>query len=219
MRSIIELKDCAADHLRVYTDPAGDFAFATYDRWYSDPNILTALDCLAANLLALRLNHRRVIPLFQQGDSAAARLRLAMQNVLDATPSNGQGFVDLDSIDDSLFRLVRTANMATGPIKGWTAVTVCKVLHRLRPELVPVYDSVVRKFYGTPAKAPSAFFEALHVDLRANRAWLAGIAAAQRTPDNRPLSLLRAADIMIWHHEKHGCSGSVESSPAPDKSA
>src|SRR5207244_4158372 len=160
---------------------------------YSSPDVLTPLDCLAANLLSLRLSQEHVIPLFQAADTPAATLRAAMQLVLDSTTPEEPHFIKLASIDDEPFSLVRAANRLTKGIDGWTAVTVCKILHRLRPNLVPLYDSVVRKFYGTSEQRPAEFFTALLTDLKANASWLEPLAAGRQTPDGRTLSVLRAA--------------------------
>jgi hypothetical protein len=83
-------------------------------------------------------------------------------------------------------------------------VTVSKVLHRLRPNLVPIIDSKVRAFYDTPESDPPTFFRRLHADLTKHRAMLEELAEGRTTPDGRPLSQLRVADIVIWHHVKIG---------------
>ncbi|WP_329108585.1 DUF6308 family protein [Micromonospora sp. NBC_01699] len=203
--TIASLRPCAERHLAAYTDPAAGFAFGSYDRWYSTPDRLTPLDCLAANLLSLRLGHPQVLPLFHPGPSPATSLRDAMQLVLDRTvDGTGPRFLDLDSIDDEPFRMLRQANTLTKDVRGWTAVTVCKILHRLRPDFVPLYDSVLRGFYRT--RGPAAFFTALLVDLSASQQWLTAISDGVRTLDDRPLSVLRAADIVIWHHCHVGCA-------------
>jgi hypothetical protein len=211
VRSIAELEGCATLHLDAYTNPHSGFAFNTYDRFYGSPDHLTPLDCFAANLLSLNLRHRNVIPLFQSGEGPAQALRTAMQRVLDETKPDGPALSDLHSTDAQPFRLVRDANAATdvarqlGLSLGWTAVTVSKVLHRLRPQLVPICDSVVSAFYGTSTKNPSAFFTAVHQDLRTNTGLLSSLAAGRQTSDGRLLSALRALDIVIWHHERYGC--------------
>lgn len=202
------LQRCSKLHLDAYTDPRSLFAYATYDRWHGNPDRLSPLDCLAANLLSLRLGHGDVIPLFASGgeDTPQTKLRAAMQRVLDETTAEDD-FLRLPSIDSEPFTLVRAANKATEAVPGWTAVTVCKVLHRLRPRLVPVYDSVVRKFYGVPESSPGEFFRRFHQDLLVAEPWLNDLVQGRETPDGRPLSVLRAADIVIWHHQVVGGCG------------
>lgn len=204
MATLAELSACAHQHLDAYTDPAGHFAFHTYDRLYGFSGRLTALDCFAAKLLSLRLGQEHVIPLFQQGSSHHTALLDSMQRLLDRTDA-AASFRNSESIDDEPFRL-RDANRCTETVRGWTAVTVSKVLHRLRPNLVPVYDSFLRAFYGT-GNTPVRFYTALHADMKANAPLIDKWTKGRYTPDGRPLSDLRAADIVIWHHARSGCTG------------
>lgn len=202
------LRPCADFHLNAYTDPSSKYAFTTYDQWYDSPDRLTPLDCFAANLLNLNLRHSHVIPMFSSTDTPATRLRKAIQRVLDETTGNDH-FLRLPTVDSHPFALVRAANTATEDVDEWTAVTVCKVLHRLRPDLVPLYDSVVRDHYEVSSTAPGEFFRRFHENIRNNELWLADLAYGYRTPDNRPLSVLRAADVVIWHHKHEGGCGNA----------
>ena len=205
MSSIADLGKCAETHLRTYMNPDGEFAFNTYDRLYDSPDVLTPLDCFAPNLLSLSLRHIHVIPLFQNGNSAPTALLAAMQRVLDETTTEEPTFSGLATIDDEPLQLIREANLRADSVRQWTAVTVSKVLHRLRPHLVPVYDSLVRGFYGV-SNNPFSFYRTLHADMRANRGMLNELVSGKFTPDNRPLSDLRALDIVIWHHQKYSCA-------------
>ena len=204
MSSIADLENCAESHLREYMKPSGAFAFNTYDRLYASSKALTPLDCFAPNLLSLSLRHIHVIPLFQDGSGAPAALPAAMQRVLDETTPDEPTFSGMTTIDDGPLQLIRDANLRTEAVRQWTVVTVSKVLHRLRPRLVPVYDSLVRGFYGV-SNNPLSFYRKLHADMRANRNLLAELVSEKFTPDDRPLSDLRALDIVIWHHQKFPC--------------
>jgi hypothetical protein len=211
------LHGCAAAHLTRYTDPAGGRAFGTYDR-QGDPAVLAPLDCLAPALLSVPIGWRQVIPLFQPSGPGAAVLR-AMQAVLDDPECARASFADTDLNDEAgPWALVDAAIRSTGdsgqgnPVPGLKAVGVTKILHRKRPALVPIFDRWVYQFYlGTPppagayGNAPRALWPLLQADLRASRAWLADLAAPVRTPDGRHLSVLRAADIIIWEHMATGC--------------
>jgi hypothetical protein len=189
-------------------DPGGTFAFNTYDRLYDSSGVLTPLDCFAPNLLSLSLRHIHVIPLFQDGNSAPTALLTAMQRVLDETTPEEPNFSDLTTIDDEPLQLIRDANFRADSVRQWTAVTVSKVLHRLRPRLVPIYDSLARGFYGV-SNNPFSYYRTLHADMVANRGMLNELIAGKFTPDNRPLSDLRALDIVIWHHQKYPCDNIV----------
>lgn len=190
------LRDNAQSYLNGYTDATLSYAFNTYDDLGPDPDTLTARDVLAANLLSLKLGHRDVIPLFKE-EGPAADLRRAMERVLAEAAPGGPGFLDLQSIDEAPLRLLREANGLTRDVFRWTPVRVSKVLHRLRPHLVPILDSRIYQFYGR--RLPEAY-SAMLSDLSRNRDWLEPLAAQFTTPDGRPMSALRAADIVIWMH-------------------
>jgi hypothetical protein len=206
VRSASELRPCADRHLADYLDPAGRRAYWTYDQ-PSDPDRLTALDCLAPMLLSLRPTYEHVVPLFQPS-GPYAELRRQMEAVLALPPAD---FLDLDLGDpDGPWATVRRAMAASEKVPWWTAVSVSKTLHRKRPDLVPVYDSKVFAFYlGRPPSgrgAPGRFWPALQADLRDHRAlvthWRDG-----HQPQNGPrLSALRVADIVVWEHQVTGCS-------------
>jgi hypothetical protein len=99
------------------------------------------------------------------------------------------------------------------PVPGLKAVAVTKILHRKRPNLVPIFDAQVYESYigsrppaGAYGEAPRRLWPLLQADLRAHRSWLSDLAAPVRTPDARSLSVLRAADISIWEHMVTGCT-------------
>lgn len=103
VRSASELRPCADRHLADYLDPAGRRAYWTYDQ-PSDPDRLTALDCLAPMLLSLRPTYEHVVPLFQPS-GPHAELRRQMEAVLALPPAD---FLDLDLGDPD-----------GGPEHGW----------------------------------------------------------------------------------------------------
>ena len=82
-------------------------------------------------------------------------------------------------------------------------VAVTKILHRKRPDLVPINDSLVRKFYGVKySYAP--LFAAIHNDLQDEETFkmLQDLASPYTGLDGRKMSILRALDIVIWMYEK-----------------
>lgn len=150
-----------------------------------------------ANLLSLKLSAPDVIPLFTHGDGPAQQLRKAIDNaVVDLREADClESYDDVSRLEQAVESLA-AANRVALEVKGWTAITVSKVLHRRRPHIVPLIDSRVYDFYGT--KYPSEVRTALWEDIRANAGWLTDLAATKATPDGRSLSLLRLADILIW---------------------
>jgi hypothetical protein len=83
--------------------------------------------------------------------------------------------------------------------KGLGSVAVTKILHRKRPDLVPINDSRVRKFYGVK-NSYAPLFAAIHNDLQDPEtiAMLQDLAAPHTGLDGRPMSILRALDIIVW---------------------
>jgi hypothetical protein len=69
---------------------------------------------------------------------------MAMQDVLDATRAHDVGLYELATIEQAPFSPVTTAVDVTTEVYGWRGVAVTKVLHRLRPHLVPLVDSFVQ---------------------------------------------------------------------------
>ncbi|WP_437771379.1 DUF6308 family protein [Arthrobacter sp. KNU40] len=200
-QSLASLKASASEKLDRYTSRTHAYAFNTYDQQGNVDAPLSPSDVLMANLLSLRLSALDVIPLFTDGDGPAQHLRKAMDQALfDLRGADHfESFEDLTGLEKAVESLA-TANRAALEVKGWTAVTVSKVLHRRRPHIVPLIDSRVYSFYGT--KYPSEVRAALWEDLQANADWLTDLAATKQTPDGRKLSLLRLADILIWTPER-----------------
>jgi hypothetical protein len=175
------------------------------------------LDCLAPALLSGQLNYRQVVPLFQPSGPCAEVLS-AMRAVLALANDPELDFLALDLDDsDGPWAVIDAAVVASGDAGGvgvdhLKAVAVTKILHRKPPALVPLFDSRVYNFYfdeepavGAYKATPRRFWPVLQADLVANRPMVAQLAATVRTPDDRALSVLRAADIVIWEHQATGC--------------
>ncbi|MFF4147332.1 DUF6308 family protein [Streptomyces sp. NPDC001698] len=217
MRTIGTLRGCAEKHLQTYIDPRGPRAFRTYD-WQGDPQRLSPLDCLAPALLSVRMGYKQVIPLFRP-DGPGAEVLQAMEAVLASNACTTADFLDV-TLDPSTgpWSLVDRALVATGEASGtglpdFKAVAVTKILHRKRPNLVPIFDSSIYQFYvgekpvaGAYKDTPRRLWPLLQADLRRQRDWIEDLIVPIRTPDERPLSLLRAADIIIWEHTASGCA-------------
>ena len=195
-QSIASLRDRSESLLAGFCDPTQHFAFRTYDRSTRDGPLLPE-DVLMANLLSLRLGWRDVIPLFAEGDRPAQHLRIKLDEAL-VELSSAKAFEDHASLDEleQCVGSLKRANLATEKMPGWTAVTVSKVLHRRRPQIVPLIDSRVKRFYGT--RHPAVVRACLWRDISANKDWLRTAASKIKRPDGNELSLLRAADILIW---------------------
>lgn len=200
MSGLADLRDVAQVRVDSYTAPSGHYAFRTYDRVPADHGgSLLPEDILAANLLSLRLSADAVTPLFAEGDGPHQTLLKAMNTALAELRDVDafEIYPDIGALNEMLHPLTE-ANLATEAVRGWTAVTVSKVLHRHLPQVVPIIDSRVRQFYGLPRASVASLRAALHNDIRANQDWLTELAARYERPDGRPVTLLRLADVIIW---------------------
>lgn len=200
-RSLASLTGSAPEKLERYTSRTHAYAFNTYDHQGDVDAPLSPSDVLMANLLSLKLSARDVIPLFTNGDGPTQRLRKAIDQALVELRDVDcfESYDDLSRLEEAVESLA-VANRAALEVKGWTAVTVSKVLHRRRPHIVPLIDSRVYSFYGT--KYPSEVRSCLWEDICANADWLTDLATTTVTPDGKQLTLLRLADILIWTPER-----------------
>jgi hypothetical protein len=146
-----------------------------------------------------------VIAMFQPAGPYRALLD-EMQAVLDDDESRTARFEDQDfDAPGGPWALVAAALRASNDTPQLKASTVTKILHRKRPQLVPIFDRRVAAVYGVKPRTPWRLWEPLRDDLIANSSWLTLLAAAHQTPDGRQLTALRALDIVLWEHS-WGCT-------------
>lgn len=205
MASVGGLHDCAAGHLRDYTDPTGTRAFQTYDR-QGAPDRLDPVDVLAPAFLNASLKNQNVIAMFGGGNPYANLLH-ALTRVVEDPETAEAKFEDqhLDA-EDGPWWLVRVALRASESTSDIKASKVSKILHRKRPHLVPIFDSKVAAFYGVGARAPWTFWPFVQADVQAHRSRLTDLAEGVLTPDGRSVSALRVLDIVVWEHVVTRCS-------------
>lgn len=205
MHSVSALNDCASDHLHHYIDPALKRAFGAYDR-IGDADTIQPTDALAPALLDAPVSGAIVIQMFSDVESPFAELRRAMQDLLDKTRAPCSSFADIDLEDPAgQWGLVRKVLKLSDNTSGLKASKVTKMLHRKRPELVPIFDSKVATFYGDTARKPSLLWPKLQHDLRESRDQLGALADGVMTPDGRQISSLRVLDIVVWEHVVTDC--------------
>lgn len=201
--SVADLTSCATSHLDHYLDPAGPRAFHAYDL-LGDEHRLEPGDLLAPALLDAPLRGAHVIAMHRP-DGPYAHLRVALQGVLDDLDGRTARFEDQDlEAAGGPWSRVKEALVASDSTPDIKASKVTKILHRKRPNLVPIFDSRVSAYYGVSTRAPWLFWPVLQADVLKQRTWLDELTAGRETPDRRPLSVLRAVDIVVWEHTM-GC--------------
>jgi len=206
----------ARELLAKYTDPNLEFAWPLYD---NDPNpsILSGVDLTSPALLSYPIKSK-ILNQFGQSPSvqeAPHRYGELLQQMRKFVGCGTQG--DFRNIPASVVACLATREYGSdvgGPedfnlligcldaardCKGVTSVAITKILHRKRPDLVPINDSRLRSFYGVKSGYPK-LFEAIHRDLNDPETYeiLRDLALPYVGDDGRPMSVLRVLDIVIW---------------------
>jgi hypothetical protein len=210
-------EDLARRHIETYVSANLPYGWPLYDQDPS-PDVLVGVDLAAPALLSYPIKSKY---LDQMGRTPGAdssnpyhALQCALNAFVSATPVSTFQGVSSDAVrnlavrssDDTPigpedFALFVRCLDAAEPCKGIRSVAVTKILHRKRPDLVPINDSRVRKFYGVK-NSYAPLFEAIHADLQDKETteMLLRLAEPHVGIDGRPMSLLRALDIVVWMH-------------------
>lgn len=192
------------------------FAFPAYDHYRADDNLPSVLDdgdLLAPILLNVTISIRSYYALQQQ----RGRLQRALAADELANPLADLSARDIATHIGGLFAIL-DANGTTsdhdgesGPslLHGVSGTKLSKVLHRKRPQSVPLHDMWVRSCYvggdGYPVPRTkrrtwreymTLISAAMASDLRAQRAQFEELQAASKA--SPPLSDLRLLDIIAW---------------------
>lgn len=98
-------------------------------------------------------------------------MRQALEQVLADPACRHAHFEAVDLADSSgPWGKVRDALRASDLTDGIKASKVTKILHRKRPNLVPIFDSRVASFYGVNVHHPWELWPVLHADIRQHSA-------------------------------------------------
>ncbi len=185
----------ARDYVRRYCGlswgggPAETWAFRYYDVVESDPTEIGPVDVLAAAALH---------PGLSRADLAYFHDRVGdLTGWLGEVPTN----TSLTVADDSLLgHLDQLSSWEPAP----TVTLLSKVLHRKRPELIPLVDRHVIDRYRpiTGERAAQAAWQPLlrqlRIDLEKNQAPLDRMSKALEVELERCVSHLRLLDIAVW---------------------
>jgi len=182
-----------------YLDPRNGYAYPSYDT-------------LVTNGCAQLVDGDLLAPALMGVDLDRARFRLlrdmlpALEGVADLPPVALQ-----DADDDHVLCVAGIFGMLDEPRyagRGVRGTIVSKVLHRKRPDLVPLYDSRIFEAYTAPGALPRSTdrswqqFMALlcaqmREDLRAEADAFARLEALAADAD-APVTQLRILDILVW---------------------
>ena len=185
--------------LRDYIDVRNGFAFPSYDRLVTNgAATLVDGDLLAPNLIGAEVDRGRFALLREMLPALQGVAELPQVPLEDADEATIAQVADLFAVLDQ----------APYAGKGVRGTIISKVLHRKRPDLVPLYDSRIFESYTAPGAIPRAahrtwreFMELLCTqmrdDLRAETEafdQLVGVAG----DGGALLTRLRILDILVW---------------------
>lgn len=198
--------DDAREWVTEYTsqpeDPKRPFGYPAYDTYATeDPEVLQDSDLLAPVLLNVRLSIA--------GYESLQAMVPTINDVLAEIPI-GTSILETEPAP-LIEQLYAPLDWSPRP-HGVKGTSLSKVLHRKRPEFIPLFDREVRKCFGEPTKEQPAripkqrgrswstymglLAEAIREDLRgAEKNWKQVQSAG---PEERPISLLRCYDIVAW---------------------
>jgi hypothetical protein len=188
------------DHVLLdYLDPRNGYAYPSYDLLVTNgSDVLVDGDLLAPTLMGVDLDR--------------ARFRL-LREMLPAL----EGVSDLprvalrDADDDHVLCVAGIFGMLDEPRyagRGVRGTIVSKVLHRKRPDLVPLYDSRIFEAYTAPGAIPRTtarswqqFMALLCLQMRADlRAEAEAFDQLEQlaAEHDAPVTQLRILDILVW---------------------
>ena len=188
------------DLLLAYVEPDGAYAFPAYDELVTNGTAdLVDGDLLAPSLLEAHVDYARFVML--------KRMLPALQRGMAELP--GTALQDTD--DAGIARVARCFSVLDEPVfagKGVRGTIVSKVLHRKRPDLIPLYDSRIWTAYTATGAVPRStrrswvefmqlLCHAMQNDIRHNRAEFDALQKAASDNGAR-LTLLRILDILVW---------------------
>ncbi len=213
MSSILDLESCGAHHVAEYCDLSSRYAWPRYDQ-DDAPEGLVPTDYTAPTYLSypIRRSYLEEIlrhPAEYEDDNAYLALGRSLSRAVEKT-SVDDDFLSLhiDELSDrhlpGPWPHVLASIDAAQPCSYLTSVAVTKILHRKRPRLVPVNDTLVRSFYGV-GNSYEPLFHAIHADLETPTvvATLDRWATAATSDQPTTPTPLRSLDIAIWMHQKH----------------
>lgn len=208
MTSVVDLRDKAEEWLADYCDQNSLYAWPWYDN-DSNPDVLSAFDLLAPSYLNYHIPHklRQKMLVPRDESNPYSVLKLKMSDFLTRTEGLDLHFEKMpagvfDKLDDSPYGdLISLIDHSNSECAGLSGVAVTKILHRKRPDLVPLIDRRIRTFYfGKNSGSDSCLLKLIHKDLQNDETieLLDELRKNFILENNLEMSKLRALDIIVW---------------------
>ena len=200
----------AKKNLEKYCGRSSLYSWPYYDI-DETPNLLVPTDILATSFLDYPIKGKIIQKLMLEygmhsETNPYTKLSKHLSDVVSDESAKGLCFDDIpeEQLGDREmggWGKVLTAIDAAQECKFLTSVFVTKVLHRKRPNLVPINDSKLRKFYGIKKHGYSDLFLAIHRDVIQNRDYLDELRGKYVLPNGAVMSRLRVLDIVVWMNQ------------------
>lgn len=186
-----------------YIDVRNGFAYPSYDRLVTNGSTtLVDADLLAPNLIGAEVDRGRFALLREMLPELAGIASLPEVAIEDASDDQLGEVADLFAVLD---RPPWAGTGAHSPIRG---TILSKVLHRKRPDLVPLYDSRIFESYTAPGAIPRAAHRTwrefmlllcaqMRDDIRAEQEAFDSLRAVA-AETGAELSALRILDVLVW---------------------
>lgn len=154
---INRLRD-APKRVERYCAATSGYAWPAYDI-DNNPELLTATDLFSPALLSYPIKSKYLNEMFREpakeevpNSNSYFDLRVALERFVKATSESTSAFERWKISEQEVpqeWTLFRTALNISKRTKGLSTVAITKILHRKRPELVPLVDRRIRAFFGT----------------------------------------------------------------------
>lgn len=161
------------------------------------PDCVTAADLLAVSMLSVNVPAYASIGILGDlGDQIEELLRMipASSRIEELKPA------DLDSVFGPSAPATKLWNLLRQKEDSWGVgpTTASKIMARKRPNLIPIYDSVIADLVGMPNSAEQwmLWFAAFHGEN--GKSFTQKLRNIRKASGQEHLSLLRVLDIVLW---------------------
>jgi hypothetical protein len=208
MASVVDLRDKAEEWLADYCGENSLYAWPWYDN-DSGPGTLSAFDLLAPSFLNYHIPHqiRQNMLVNRDKENPYSVMKLMMSDFLTKTERLDLKFdkmpIELfNNPDDSPYGdLINLIKFTNSKCSGLSGVAITKILHRKRPNLVPLIDRRIRAFYfGKNSGSDLGLLRLIHNDFQSPET-IRLLDERRETfvlGNKAQMSRLRALDIIIW---------------------
>lgn len=203
---IDRLRD-ASIRIERYCAAASGYAWPAYDI-DNNPELLTATDLLSPALLSYPIKSKYLNEMFREpakdegpNSNSYFDLRVALEHFVKATSASTSAFELWKCSGPEIsqeWKSFRTALNISKTTKGLSAVAITKILHRKRPELVPLVDRRIRAFFGRRKHEDDQLFQDIQQFVVAHGNQLDLWRKPYSLSNGQPMSRLRVLDIAIW---------------------